>query len=173
MNYKVVNIIANTDTHIKINLTNFAISIEDTEYEPEIYFALIYRLKNPKCSILINTSGKIIFSGASSLINIECARDIFFDKLRSLGYYPIPDVIKIQNMVVVTDYQKSICLEALLENCRRLTIDCKSSKSRVVVRINAPRFTAAIFRTGKCTITGVKGEQMIPAALMVLNELIE
>ena len=56
MNYEIVNIIALTDLSEKLDLEKINLSLSNCEYEPEVYFALIYRIKKPKISILINKS---------------------------------------------------------------------------------------------------------------------
>lgn len=169
--YKIVNIIASTNIHEYLNLNKIAGSIEDTEYEPEIYKALIYRIKTPKCSILINSSGKIIFSGASSVKNIDDAKIILFQKLRSLGYTPIEDVILIQNIVLLVTISRDIDFYRISERITQLNGDSKYDESRFIFKNKNPRFTAIIFKSGKCLIAGLKNENAIHTVLKILNSI--
>jgi transcription initiation factor TFIID TATA-box-binding protein len=169
MNYKIVNIIANTNLHERLNLTKIRESFEDVEYEPEIYFAAIYRLKNPKCSILLNSSGKIIFSGATSIKDIEDAREILLKKLRNLGYSPAEDAILIQNIVVLVKIPREIDFNRISANDLKMNLELKFDKSRCVIKNKKPKFTAIIFRTGKCLIAGLKDENTITAVLKFLK----
>ena len=171
MHYKIVNIIANTDIHEKLDLNKIACSMEDTEYEPEIYRAAIYRLKKPKCSLLLNSSGKIVFSGASSIKDIEDARNILFKKLCYLGYSPIEDVILFQNMVVLAKIPNEIIFNRIFDNSLKLNLDSKYDKTRIVIKNKKPKFTAIIFRTGKCLIVGLKDESEVKIVLKILNDI--
>ena len=63
---EVQNIVASTALNFKVNLDVLATDCEDTEYEPEQFPGLIYRLKDPKTVMLIFRSGKVIITGAKT-----------------------------------------------------------------------------------------------------------
>ena len=97
--YRIVNIVANTDIDEKLDLDKLKKSLYNCEYVPEVYFAMIFRVINPKLSILVNSSGKIIFTGGKSLEDIKIARDIFFLQLDRLNYQP-----KKNNIIPIARY---------------------------------------------------------------------
>lgn len=163
MDYRIVNIIANTNIHQTLNLDKLSKNLENSEF----YFAVIYRMKKHKLSILINASGKIIFSGAQSLKDIEKARELFFEELRSIGYTPLIDKLSIQNIVVLVIFKRLIDFNkiSILQNSKNNATLTKKSSMRAIIKNEKPRFTAILFRTGKCLIVGLKSEKTIKNAV--------
>ncbi|MFH1229503.1 MAG: TATA-box-binding protein, partial [Candidatus Aenigmatarchaeota archaeon] len=54
------NIVASAKLNRELNLNNIAFSLENTEYEPEQFPGLVYRMDIPKVTFLLFGSGKII-----------------------------------------------------------------------------------------------------------------
>jgi transcription initiation factor TFIID TATA-box-binding protein len=100
MEIEISNIVANSDVSVEVDLDFLSEKLENSEYEPEQYFALIHRLKNPKLSILINKSGKVIFTGARSIKDIKKAQSHLIAKLKNLGIEGAKaNEIHVQNIV--------------------------------------------------------------------------
>ena len=59
------NIVASVPLHFRLNL-ELLNGLESTQYEPDTFPALIYRMKNPKSTFLIFSNGKVIINGAKS-----------------------------------------------------------------------------------------------------------
>jgi len=69
------NIVASTMFYPKINLDEFADYDENTEYEPEQFPGLIYKLEDPNAVMLVFRSGRIVITGAKSVKSaIKAAR---------------------------------------------------------------------------------------------------
>ncbi len=64
--YKIVNLVANTQLDLKIDLFNLATKLDNVEYEPEQFPGAIVRLFDPKISLLLFKNGKMICAGAKS-----------------------------------------------------------------------------------------------------------
>jgi len=62
----VQNIVASGTIDIKLNLNFLAIEMENTEYEPEQFPGLVYKIKEPKASFLLFSNGKIVCTGVKS-----------------------------------------------------------------------------------------------------------
>jgi transcription initiation factor TFIID TATA-box-binding protein len=171
--YRVVNIIANTAIGSQLNLSTIGKSLNNCEYEPEIYFALIYRLEKPKLSILVNKSGKIIFTGAKTLEDITAARDLFFIDLDILGYRPIKTDIIIQNIVFCVKINKSININNILDLNKEKNIKYNPEKfPGLILKNENPKFTATIFKNGNMNIIGLKNFDEILPALELLNGIL-
>lgn len=84
---RVENIVGSTSipTDRKLSLEDIAISIENTEYEPESFPGLVYRVKEPRVAFLLFGTGKIICTGARSMEDIQAALVKFKDKLIEVG----------------------------------------------------------------------------------------
>src|SRR3989344_8993903 len=63
---KVENVVASTDIKKLISLDKLLTVLKASEYEPEQFPGLVYRLDEPKGATLIFRSGKIICVGARS-----------------------------------------------------------------------------------------------------------
>ncbi len=70
---KVQNIVASVDFDRKFDLEHIARSFENTEYEPEVFPGLVFRLKDPKAVLLLFVSGKGVCVGAKSMIDVKRA----------------------------------------------------------------------------------------------------
>ncbi|MEM4058504.1 MAG: TATA-box-binding protein, partial [Thermoplasmata archaeon] len=58
------NIVASTTLAEKLDLSKIALALDGSEYEPEQFPGLIYRLTEPKTAVLIFRSGKVNCTGA-------------------------------------------------------------------------------------------------------------
>ena len=61
----------------------FHLPFDKTEYEPEQFPGLIYRLENPKVVFLIFSSGKCVITGSKDLAEAQEAEDALRDELLS------------------------------------------------------------------------------------------
>ncbi len=79
------NIVAAGDLGVKLNLDTISATLTDTEYEPEQFPGLVYRMKDPNVVILIFTSGKLVCTGARE--TEECTRAVnkLADQLLEVG----------------------------------------------------------------------------------------
>lgn len=171
MKKTIVNIVASTDVGQKLNLLTIVKSFKNCEYEPEMYFALIYRLENPKISILINHSGKVIFNGSRKIENIFIAKEILFSELKKIGYRPIENEIKIHNIVVLVDLEKKIKLA--LNQVIPSTLTILQKKKHVIIKNSNPKFSTIIYPTGKCLIVGSKKIDQIDSLIEQLNNWVD
>src|SRR3990167_3726762 len=64
---KIQNIVASTSLEKDIPLIKLAEALPNTEYNPEQFPGLVMRIKEPKTSALIFSSGKIVCTGAKSM----------------------------------------------------------------------------------------------------------
>ena len=74
---KVVNIVASSSLEHDIPLIKLAEALPNTEYNPEQFPGLVMRIKNPKTSALIFSSGKIVCTGVKDEETVK----LVFDKL--------------------------------------------------------------------------------------------
>ena len=78
------NIVASAKLNRELNLNNIAFSLENTEYEPEQFPGLVYRMDNPKVTFLLFGSGKIICTGGRSIADVKRAVVKIDKRLRDL-----------------------------------------------------------------------------------------
>ncbi len=68
---KVVNIVVSTSLEESIPLEKMAATLPNTEYNPEQFPGLVIRIKEPKTSALIFSSGKVVCTGARSMEKVR------------------------------------------------------------------------------------------------------
>jgi len=81
------NIVATADLMMEINLMelSLALGLENVEYEPEQFPAMVYRLEEHLAVFLIFNSGKLVCLGTKSLEQTSRAIDALTSKIHSLG----------------------------------------------------------------------------------------
>jgi transcription initiation factor TFIID TATA-box-binding protein len=86
-NYKVrlENIVASAKLDRELNLNNIAFTLENTEYEPEQFPGLVYRMDDPRVTFLLFGSGKIICTGGRSIADVKRAVAKADKRLRRLA----------------------------------------------------------------------------------------
>ena len=82
---QVENIVASAALNAKLNLDKIAFNLENSEYEPEQFPGLVYRMKDPKVAFLLFGSGKIVCTGARSTKDVGIAVRKVSQKLKKIG----------------------------------------------------------------------------------------
>ncbi|MBA7502648.1 hypothetical protein ES706_01241 [subsurface metagenome] len=72
---KVQNIVASIDFGRGFDLEEIATNFENTEYEPEVFPGLVFRLDDPKVVVLLFVSGKGVCAGARNRGDVERATE--------------------------------------------------------------------------------------------------
>jgi transcription initiation factor TFIID TATA-box-binding protein len=70
---QVQNIVASFDFGREFDLERIARTYENTEYEPEVFPGLVFRLDDPKVVVLLFVSGKGVCAGAKGMKDIQKA----------------------------------------------------------------------------------------------------
>ncbi len=83
----VQNIVASGDLHGELNLvsTALAVGLENTEYEPEIFPGIVYRMRELGVVLLLFSSGKIVCTGARKTEQVEKAVEKLKQELEGKG----------------------------------------------------------------------------------------
>lgn len=63
---KVQNIVASGNINVDLNLNILALELENTEYEPEQFPGLVYKLDEPTTTFLLFSNGKLVCTGTKS-----------------------------------------------------------------------------------------------------------
>jgi transcription initiation factor TFIID TATA-box-binding protein len=62
----VQNIVASGSINLMLNLNLLALELENTEYEPEQFPGLVYKLMEPPATFLLFTNGKLVCTGTKN-----------------------------------------------------------------------------------------------------------
>ena len=167
---KIVNIVASTSLEHDIPLIKLAEKLPNTEYNPEQFPGLVIRIKDPKTSALIFSSGKIVCTGARSMDKVhESIRKI----MKSLEKINIkikqePEV-NIQNIVASGSIGMDLNLNVLAMKLDNTEYEPEQFPG-LVYKLKDQKATFLLFSNGKVVCTGTKSEEEVHRALDKLKE---
>ena len=71
----VQNIVASGTINLKLNLNFLALEMENTEYEPEQFPGLVYKLIEPNATFLLFSNGKLVCTGTKNKKQLDDSID--------------------------------------------------------------------------------------------------
>ncbi|MEX1054047.1 MAG: TATA-box-binding protein, partial [Nitrosopumilaceae archaeon] len=145
----------------------------DTEYHPEQFPGLVFRIRLPKTATLIFSSGKMVCTGAKSEEQaIKAVRSVV-QKLRK-GKIKIKKdpVITIQNMVASVNLGGKVHLERAARSLPRSMYEPEQFPG-LIHRMLDPKTVILIFASGKLVCTGAKKESDVYRAVHNLHTMLE
>ena len=171
MEWEIQNIVASvTLPNTFIPLEKAAIEWPEAEYNPEQFPGLVLKLKNPKVSALLFSSGKVIITGAKSMNDIKKALDEIIKKLEKLGVKVGGEPkIEIQNMVASGKLDFQVNLEELAEKLPEAEYEPEQFPG-LIYRPNEIKVRFLIFKNGKIVVAGAKSEKEIEEAIKFLEK---
>ncbi len=78
----VQNIVASGSVNLTLNLNLLALELENTEYEPEQFPGLVYKLGEPNATFLLFSNGKLVCTGTRNKQELELAREKLLKNLK-------------------------------------------------------------------------------------------
>jgi len=164
---KVQNIVASTTFAEKLDLDVIAQSLENTEYEPEQFPGLVYRLDDPKTATLLFTSGKANCTGAKNLEDVRKAVDTISEKLRKLGVKVYKNLeIVVQNIVATADLGGELNLNEVAMGLGLENVEYEPEQfPGLVYRVKEPRVVMLLFSSSKIVCTGGKNTEDVSTAV--------
>lgn len=96
-----------------MNLRDIALNCRNAEYNPKRFAAVIMRIRDPKTTALIFSSGKMVCTGAKSEENSRDAAKKYAKSIKKVGFSVTMQDFKVQNIVGSCDVQFPISLESL------------------------------------------------------------
>lgn len=82
---EIQNIVASAKMNFRVNLDLLAMECENTEYEPEQFPGLVFRLEEPKTVMLVFRSGKMIITGAKTSKDADKAAEETKNIIKEIG----------------------------------------------------------------------------------------
>ncbi|MEM4637646.1 MAG: TATA-box-binding protein [Candidatus Woesearchaeota archaeon] len=162
---QIVNIVVSSSLEHNIPLEKMAATLSNTEYNPEQFPGLVIRIKDPKTSALIFSSGKIVCTGARSLQKVEESIQKIIESLQKIGIkITIKPKITIQNMVAAGSIGMDLNLNTLAMKLPNTEYEPEQFPGLVYKLIEA-KATFLLFSNGKVVCTGTKSEEEARQAL--------
>ncbi|MBD3304697.1 TATA-box-binding protein [Candidatus Woesearchaeota archaeon] len=167
---KVVNIVVSASLGQDIPLEKMAATLSNTEYNPEQFPGLVIRIKEPKTSALIFSSGKIVCTGARSMDKVhESIKKIIksLEKIK-VKIKEVPEV-NIQNIVAAGSVGMDLNLNMLAMRLDNTEYEPEQFPG-LVYKLPDQRATFLLFSNGKVVCTGTKSEDEVHRVLDILIE---
>ncbi|AJF61409.1 TATA-box-binding protein [archaeon GW2011_AR15] len=167
-NIEVVNIVVSTSLEHDIPLEKMAATLSNTEYNPEQFPGLVIRIKDPKTSALIFSSGKVVCTGARSMEKVHESIDKIIKSLKKINIdIKVTPVITVQNIVASGSIGMDLNLNVLAMKLENTEYEPEQFPG-LVYKLNEAKATFLLFSNGKIVCTGTKSEKEVHKALDML-----
>lgn len=162
---KIQNIVASTSLEHDIPLIKLAEALPNTEYNPEQFPGLVMRIKDPKTSALIFSSGKVVCTGAKSMTKVKESVSKIIKNLTKIKIrIRIKPKIIIQNMVASGSIHMDLNLNNLAMKLDNTEYEPEQFPG-LVYKLAGTRATFLLFSNGKIVCTGTRSEKKLREAV--------
>ena len=173
---KLQNIVSTANLGCPLKLRQIALQARNAEYNPKRFAAVIMRIKEPKTTALIFSSGKMVCTGAKSEEDSKKASRKYAKIIKSLGFPVEFKEFKVQNIVGSCDVQFQISLSKLNIQLGKLNNNSDFSENKnkkyichyepeifpgLIYHMIEPEIVLLIFVSGKIVLTGAKEREEI------------
>ena len=158
---KLQNIVSTANLKCILDLREIALKAKNAEYNPNRFAAVIMRIKEPKTTALIFSSGKMVCTGARTEEESKQASRTYAKIILKLGFPVKFSEFTVQNIVASCDVKFPIRLEGLaneyLKNCSYEP----EMFPGLIFHMIKPKIALLIFVSGKIVLTGAKNREDI------------
>ncbi|XP_062502270.1 uncharacterized protein LOC134179405 [Corticium candelabrum] len=158
------NIVSTVNLNCKLDLKRIALHARNAEYNPKRFAAVIMRIREPRTTALIFSSGKMVCTGAKSEDESRLAARKYARVIQKLGFPARFTEFKVQNMVGSCDVKFPIRLEGLVLTHQQFASYEPELFPGLIYRMVQPRIVLLIFVSGKVVLTGAKKREEINEA---------
>ena len=170
--FDVVNIVVSSDLEHPVPLEKMAAGLKNTEYNPEQFPGLVLRIKDPKTTALIFSSGKIVSTGARSLEQVEASLQRIIEAVAKVGVkVTIKPKIAVQNLVASGTINANLNLNRLAMKLPNTEYEPEQFPGLVFKLMDA-RATFLLFGNGKVVCTGTKSPDEVGVAIEKLVKVL-
>jgi len=177
MEPKIQNIVSTANVGHNLDLAYLAGQMKNIEYNPNKFIAAIQRLKNPRTTCLIFPSGRLVITGAKSIVESHKAARRFSREIqRARNKQHLKTTFAdffVRNIVASFNLKKKINLHDLY-NARRqnCTFDQETFPGLKYKPCSTENTIAIIFNSGKVIITGALTINKIDEMYMLLKRIL-
>jgi transcription initiation factor TFIID TATA-box-binding protein len=162
---KIVNIVCSTNLEHDIHLIKLAETLPNTEYNPEQFPGLVMRIRDPKTSALIFSSGNVVCTGARSMAKVKESIKQIVKNVEKIGIkIKVKPKIKVQNMVASGAIDMDLNLNILAMKLENAEYEPEQFPG-LVYKLPGTRATFLLFSNGKIVCTGTRSETKLKEAV--------
>ena len=185
------NIVSTANLGCTLRLREIALQAKNAEYNPKRFAAVIMRIKNPKTTALIFSSGKMVCTGAKNEDDSKKASRKYAKIIRSLGFPVEFKEFKVQNIVGSCDIKFQLHLNKLngilgkVQSKEKEKDNDKNKQGKyicqyepeifpgLIYHMSQPEIVLLIFVSGKIVLTGAKKKDEIFKAFTKILPLLK
>ena len=169
--WKVENIVASVTLYVVIPLVQLSKTLKDAEYNPDEFPGLIYYMsRNPKRSVLIFGTGKLVCAGAKNMEQIKEMVNNVKEILKKIDIHVTKEpLIEVQNVVASGSLGVDVNLESIAFELENAEYEPEQFPG-LVYRMIQPRVAVLLFGTGRVVVAGAKEPAQVEEALWNLVE---
>ncbi|MFP4401853.1 MAG: TATA-box-binding protein [Candidatus Nanoarchaeia archaeon] len=165
-NTKIVNIVISTSLEHKIPLERLIMDLPNTEYNPEQFPGLIMKIREPKASFLIFSSGKVVCTGTKSLEEVDLALERLIEYMAKVDVtITVKPVIRVENVVASSDIDMKLDLNEIAVKLTNVEYEPEQFPGLVFKINDETGATFLIFGNGKIVCTGTKTDKDVHIAI--------
>jgi len=170
---EIVNVVASATIDQKLDLNDIQAKFPDVEYNPEQFPGAVFRIKSPKTSTLLFSTGKMVCTGSKSEDMAKKAVDKVVKMLRKGGIKIKKNAVTtIQNIVSSINLGGKVHLERAARTLPRSMYEPEQFPG-VIHRMIDPKTVVLIFASGKLVCTGAKTEKDVYRSVNNLHSMLE
>jgi len=151
----------------KIDLNLLLKKLESGEYVPDQFPGLVYRMKKPRVSFLIFSSGKMNCTGATSLEEAKNGIEKMLKIFKQIGVKVHKPKIEIQNIVASANLNEKLNLDTIAFNLENSEYEPEQFPG-LVYRMTEPKVAFLLFGSGRIVCTGARNEKQVGEAINYL-----
>jgi transcription initiation factor TFIID TATA-box-binding protein len=170
---QIQNVVASASLKHGMDITAINEVVPNTEYNPDKFPGLIFRLKKPKTSSLLFQSGKMVCTGGKSEKDAARAIKKIVRELKKQGFViKGKPMIEIQNIVASADLRGPINLVDFYMKAGRAARVMYEPEQfpGLIYRMEDPHTVLLLFSSGKAVCTGAKKESDVFAAIKKIQK---
>ncbi len=168
---QIVNQVITTDLKHRLNLESLASLLTNIEYNPEQFPGLVMRIRDPKSSALLFSSGKVVCTGTK---HINDAKKSILEIIRFLNNakveIKIKPVLKIQNIVGSGSVGFKLDLNELALTLHNTEYEPQQFPGLIYKIKNPFHASFLLFSNGKIVCTGTKSETEMNSCVKKLTK---
>lgn len=163
---KIVNLVVTTNLEHKLHLEKIVSTLPNVEYNPEQFPGLVMRIKEPKTSALLFTSGRVVCTGAKDMATAKKAVNKIVDILKKVNVkIKIGPILEIQNLVGAGELGFDLNLNELAMKLRNTEYEPEQFPGLVYKMKDPFHASFLLFSNGKIVCTGTKSEEEMKKCL--------
>jgi len=172
---KIENVVASGSIADFIDLVELSEKVENCELNKKRFPGAVLRLQNPKITVLVFSSGKVVITGVKNHDDFVRGLDNLIQKMKKAGVicHDTPDVA-VTNMVCSYNLGKYINLNKVVVTFNLENIEYEPEQfPGLVYRMSDPKVVALLFSSGKIILTGGKTMEDIERGVAFLEQKLD